>query len=231
MRNFVFIGSLLLFLAGCNGDSSETQRLNGPLASESEPEKTEEPFDLKVKKYEDPTRQSWQDPKFVLDELGDLNGKTVADIGSGTGYFTFQLASMADKVIAIDIEPRFLNYIEDRKFELSNTRVADKIETRLIEPNQPSLKESEVDVVLIVNSIAYIENRVDYLKKVYYGVKPGGRVVIVDYKLGELPVGPDDNLKVGINQLKKELQSAGFRISRTDISSLQYQYMITSIKS
>ena len=71
----------------------------------------EESFDLQVKKYEDPRRQNWQDPKFVIEALGNLENKSIADIGSGTGYFTFQLAVPAKKVIAIDIEQRFLNYI------------------------------------------------------------------------------------------------------------------------
>lgn len=227
MRPFALM-FISLFVLSCSSGGGENQRLKGPLATEPSPARTDEPFDLKVKKYEDPTRQSWQDPQFVLDELGDLTGKTVADIGSGTGYFTFQLAAMAEKVIAIDIEPRFLNYIEDRKFELSNSTIANRIETRLIEPNEPSLADEEADVVLIVNSIAYIDNRAQYLKKVRLGIKKNGRVVIVDYKLGDLPVGPEKNLKVGVEQLKKELEAAGFRISRTDTSSLQYQYMINS---
>ena len=140
------------------------------------------------------------------------------------------MAVMADKVIAIDIEPRFLNYIEDRKVELSNSSIADKIETRLIEPNEPALASEEVYAALIVNSVAYIDNRVAYLRKVLQGIQPEGRLVIVDYKLGDLPVGPDEDLKIGIDELKKELEQAGFVIAKTDTASLQYQYILTSTR-
>ena len=222
---------LLLLSSACSGEESRKQERRKPLDQSTTPTRSsEEPFDLKVKKYEDPTRQSWQDPQLVLDGLGDLNGKVIADIGSGTGYFTFQLANGASKVIAIDVEKRFLDYIEDRKFELSNTDIANKIETRLTQPNDPSLSEGEVDKVLIVNSYTYIPNRSDYLAKLRNGLKSGGQLLIVDYRLGDLPVGPDNSQKLSAKQVMTELENASFKSVRVDSISLQYQYMITSIK-
>ena len=65
----------------------------------------------------------------------------------------------AKKVIAIDIEQRFLNYIEDRKTEMYDKNLAAKIETRLTKPNDPMLVAEEVDIILVVNTISFIDNR------------------------------------------------------------------------
>ena len=56
-----------------------------------------------VAHFEDPTRAQWQKPDEVIASLGPLDGKTVADIGAGTGYFAFPIAKKAAKVMAIDI--------------------------------------------------------------------------------------------------------------------------------
>lgn len=221
---------LVIFFFSCSNSAEQKQKNIAQELADSIPTVYEEPFDLKVKKYEDPTRQSWQDPRLVLTELGDLTNKVVADIGSGTGYFTFQLAGAANKVIAIDIEQRFLDYIEDRKVELSNRSLANKIETRLTRPDNPSIAPAEVDNVLMVNTFSYIENRDDYLRKIRIGMKPEGMVVIVDYKPGDMPIGPDNDHKVSMDQVIKELRGASFKVIRADSVSLQYQYIITSIR-
>jgi SAM-dependent methyltransferase len=185
-------------------------------------------FDVLIEEYEDTDRGEWQNPALVLDKLGDLEGKVVADLGSGTGYFTFRMASLAEKVIAIDIEQRFLDYIEERKLEVA-PRVANIIETRLTVENDPNLIADEVDAILMVNVYYYLKKRVDYMKKVHASLKSGGKLVLVDFKPGELPLGPLDN-KVAPSQVLSDLKKAGFNNLNIDTSSLQYQYIINGTK-
>src|SRR5256885_9385708 len=64
-------------------------------------------FDKLVARFEDPSRAQWQKPDEIIAGLDPLDGKTVADIGAGTGYFAFPIAKKAAKVIAIDIDKRF----------------------------------------------------------------------------------------------------------------------------
>lgn len=220
---------ILVFILSCSTDSEKQQRSMLP-PQDTTGQNKKESFDLQVRKWEDPTRQAWQDPKFVIEALGDLNDKTIADIGSGTGYFTFQLAVSARKVIAIDIEQRFLNYIEDRKSEMYDRTLAEKIETRLTTPTTPSLNAEEVDVVLLVNTIGYISNRSEYLHDVKNGMIPSGRLVIVDYKEGRMPVGPDEGNKVSEKEVRNSLQMAGFIVDSIDTKSLQYQYLVKAHK-
>ena len=185
-------------------------------------------FDLLVRNYEDPDRKNWQNPQLVIEKLGDLSGKTIADIGAGTGYFTFRLAPFAQKVIAIDIDSRFLSYIEDKRDE-SPEEIYEKIEIRLSQPEDPLLNNSETDIVLIVNTFHFINNRIDYLKKIKQGIREGGKLVIVDFKEGSMPVGPSEDTKILPSTAIDEVMKAGFGDVNVDLISLQYQYIIIAM--
>jgi SAM-dependent methyltransferase len=174
-------------------------------------------------------RENWQKPQMVISRLGDLSDKVVADIGAGTGYFSMPLARKAKKVIAIDIEQQFLDYI-NRRLRNSPDHKSLNIETRLTREDDPNLQTAEADLVLIVNTYAYISNRVAYFTKVWKGLKPDGRLVIVDFKKEPLPVGPDMEDKLDAKQVSAELDSAGFRTVTVDYTSLDYQYTLTAEK-
>jgi len=111
-------------------------------------------FDQLVARFEDPARAEWQKPEKTIASLGPLDGKTVADIGAGTGYFSFPIAKKAAKVIAIDIDQRFLDCINQKKQTL---KIGANLETRLTTPDSSGLKTGEADMVLIVDTNHHIE--------------------------------------------------------------------------
>jgi 2-polyprenyl-3-methyl-5-hydroxy-6-metoxy-1,4-benzoquinol methylase len=180
-------------------------------------------FHALVAHFEDPARAQWQKPGEVIASLGSLEGKTVADIGAGSGYFSFPLAKKAAKVIAIDIDQRFLDYIEQKK---RTQKVGTNVETRITAPDSPGLKPGEADVVLIVDTYHHIENRIDYFKKLKKDLAKDGVLVIVDYKKEKTPPGPPVELRVAQESVEAELKSAGFTIVNTDRDLLPYQYII-----
>jgi SAM-dependent methyltransferase len=186
-------------------------------------------FESLVADYESKDRGIWQKPDMVIALLGDLEGKTVADIGAGTGYFTFRLLSKAQKVIGIDIDPRFIDYLDSVKVRMPE-RYRTHFESRLAKPEDPMLKPGEADAVMIVNTYGYIENRVQYLKSLRNGLSPGARLLIIDFKKNNLPVGPPDEFKVSLGQLQKELLSAGFAVEKIDTEALDYQYIVLAKK-
>lgn len=169
-------------------------------------------------------RASWQQPAFIVGKLGELEGKKVADIGSGTGYFTFQLAHNKAKVIAIDIDKEMLAFIDTYKSDISSD-----IETRHAEPNNPMLSTGEVDKVLIVNTIGYIDNLAVYLKTLREGITKGGLLVISDYKAPDehVPTPSTDKI-VSVVKLNQDLLEAGYVNIVVDDSTLQYQYVVTA---
>ena len=186
-------------------------------------------FESLVADYEDKNRGIWQKPELVISFLGDMKGQTVADIGAGTGYFTFRLVPKAEKVIAIDIDPRFINFLDSVRVRLPEV-YRDRFESRLAKYDDPLLKPEEADNVVIVNTYAYIENRVQYLQTLSKGMVPGGKLLIIDFKKNNLPVGPPNEYKISLSQVEREMTAAGFIVTKVDKDVLDYQYIILAQK-
>lgn len=186
-------------------------------------------FENLVADYENKDRGIWQKPNMVISLLGNLEDKTVADIGAGTGYFTFRMVPKAKKVIGIDIDERFISFLDSMKVRLPET-YQKRFEARLAKPDDPLLRPEEADAVVIVNTYGYIQNRVQYLNTLIKGISPGGRLLIIDFKKNNIPVGPPDEFKVALSQVERELQAAGFAIEKIDKDALDFQYIVIASK-
>ncbi|MBL7816935.1 MAG: class I SAM-dependent methyltransferase [Saprospiraceae bacterium] len=177
--------------------------------------------------WESRDRLVWQKPDMVIRRLGDLSQKTVADLGAGTGFFAFRLVPLAKKTIALDIDPRFITFMDSAKKEM-NSELRNRFEARLVDVDNAKLKKGEADAVIIVNTYMYISDRVTYMQHLRQGISKGGMVLIVDYKEKNIPVGPPTNAKVPLSVVEKELKQAGFKNIKSDDTSLDYQYIITA---
>lgn len=183
-------------------------------------------FDNLVHHFDNPERDKWQKPDLVIAKLGDISNKIIGDIGSGTGYFSFRLAKKAKKVIAIDVDKRFQEFIAEKKKKEKVTN----LETRLVAYDDPHLKDGELDIIITVNTYHHINDRVAYLKKCLKGMKKEGVFFIVDFKKEELDVGPPLDHKIAEKKAVEELKKAGFKNITVDRTSLAYQYMIKAEK-
>jgi SAM-dependent methyltransferase len=220
---------LSLSLSGCwnNGPDPTKEFIEGSSTNDSsdQPGMSDD--------YSNTNRMIWQKPELVLNRMGDISNKVVADIGAGTGFFALRLTPMAKKVIAIDINQNLINVLDSiRTVELSNED-QNKLETRLADPNDPHLGPNEADVVLLVNTYLYLSDRVEYLKNVKRGIAPGGKIIIVDVKRQRLPQGeflPPQSIRVPQHQVEEELEQAGFQLLNSDDTSLIHQYMVVAQK-
>ncbi len=183
-----------------------------------------------LEKVDDEGRIVWQKPEEVVKLLGDISDKTIVDIGAGSGYFTFRFALKAKKVIAIDIDPDMIKIIETFKQQLPS-EIQNKIETRLALPNDPKIKANEADVIIIINTIGYIEKRVEYLKKLYKSLPEKGQIFILDFKTKNIPINaPPMEYRVPIGTLETELTGIGFKIIASDDRTLDYQFILRAEK-
>lgn len=171
--------------------------------------------------FDDPERENWQMPLTLLLFLGISRGETVADIGAGTGYFTRYLVSSVSPtgaVYAVDIEPALLDHLMARE----------DITTKLVipvvaEPDDPKLPAGEVDLIVLLNTWHHIGKRSKYLKLLEASLSPSGRVAIVDFRLGDFPVGPPDSKKLSREKVLAEFGKAGWRLVAETVA-LPYQY-------
>ena len=185
---------------------------------------------LPLPKNENKNREKWQKPEAVVSMMGDMRGKTVADIGAGTGYFTFRIALKAQKVIAIDIVKEYLEILDNLKEKLPED-IQKRIETRLATEDNPMLKQEETDLVVMINTLSYISDKLDYLKTVKKALKPGGKIFIVDFKMKNLPIeAPDKSQRIPMYELENMLAKAGYHNIQSDDTTLDFQYIVAGYK-
>lgn len=190
--------------------------------------KAPERFDELVQVPEDEQRNEWQNPDIIIDLLQPLEGKVVADLGAGTGYFSFLLAAEGATVIAIDINKAALDYIREHQQMVQPS--SRHIECRLTTVSETALKPNEVEQVLLVNTYPYLQDRVQYLQKLKLGMKPGTQLMIVDFKDEDSSFSPASQFRLAARIVLEELKSAGFENIKQDLESLQFQYIITARK-
>ena len=231
---------LIALLSGLMACGNATDQTTGPpdpfqedttLVNDTLSDEEESTFEEKLASYESKDRVFWQKPDLVIDRLGDLSQKTVADIGAGSGYFARRLAHKAKRVIAIDIDEQFINFMDSIKRVELPAEVQSRFETRLAEPEDSRLLKEEADVVILVNTYIYIPNRVKYLSHLKEGMKKGGMIVIVDFKKKRMPIQtPPDELRLPLHQVENELEEAGYNWLTSDDTSLDFQYIVIAQK-
>ena len=181
-----------------------------------------------VNVFEEPGREQWQKPKEVIEWLGQgksWEGKTVADIGAASGYFTRAWARSVGPrgwAIAVEIEPGFFAPIH----KLARQEGLNNVLTAQCGPHSPGLPEASVDVVFICDTLHHIQQRSDYYREVKRALKPGGCLAVVEFiKDKQLPFGPKNSERISTSELVSELQEAGFT-TRTNETLLPYQYVV-----
>lgn len=177
-----------------------------------------------IKCLEDPGRDGWQKPEEVIAQLGLKQGEMVADLGAGSGYFTVRLARAVGpngKVYAVDIDAQMLEYIERR----AKDEELDNIETILADPHDPKLGSSSVDMIFICDVLHHISDRGKYYSLLARALKPGGRLVNIDFHKRELPIGPPVEHKLAKQDVAREVKPAGFHLTK-EFDFLKYQYFL-----
>lgn len=173
---------------------------------------------------DDPARDEWQKPDEVVTALGLNLGDIVADVGSGSGYFTVRLApnvGSRGKIYAVDISHDMVRHLDQRVKEAGLENVV----SVLADPDNPLLPSGAIDVVFICDTWHHVERRPAYLARLRAALKPDGRLVIVDFHERDLPVGPPREMKLSRDEVVQEAGQAGFRLAQ-EHTFLPYQYFL-----
>ena len=177
-----------------------------------------------IASLEDPARDAYQKPDEVLKALDLRPGEVVADIGSGSGYFTLRFARAvgeSGRVYAVDVSPDMIRHLNRRLRDAGIRNVV----TILSDPDDPLLPDASVDRFVIVDTWHHIEDQPRYLGLLKRVLKPGGQIVHIDFKKQDLPVGPPPGMKIAREDLVKQMEAAGFRLAAEHVF-LPYQYFL-----
>lgn len=163
---------------------------------------------------ERPSRELEERPAAAVEALTLRPGDTVADIGAGTGYFSFRMAQKvpSGKVLAVDIQPEMLTLIEAQKEKTGISNV----EPIQGSPDNPNLPTQSVDLALMVDAYHEFEYPQEMMQGIATALKPGGRVVLAEYR-AENPFILIKRLhKMSEAQAKKEMAAVGLSWLKTD---------------
>ena len=174
-----------------------------------------------AKIFDDPKRDAWQKPAEVIKALELKSDAVVADIGAGTGYFSARLARavMNGRIYAIDIEPDMVKHLGER----ARREGLKNMSAVTAAPDDPRLP-GKADVILLVNAYHHVDDRERYFGRLAEALKPGGRLVILDFRM-DSPVGPPKSGRMEPQRVKTELARAGFEL-REEHAFLPYQYFL-----
>jgi len=173
---------------------------------------------------DDPKRDDYQKPHEVIKALDLKPGEAIADIGAGSGYFAFRLARHvgdAGRVYAVDVSPDMIVHLNRRIRDLQVKNVV----SILSAPDDPLLPDASIDRFFICDTWHHIGDHPRYLALMKKMLKPGGRVVMVDFMKAETPVGPPIEMRISRDDLLREMESNGFRLV-TEHTFLPYQYFL-----
>jgi SAM-dependent methyltransferase len=180
-------------------------RAQSSSAAPSAERKTSTPYSGDLSIFETPGRDKRLQINRVMDMLGIAPGKSVADIGAGSGWFTLRAARLvagSGTVYAVDINPEAIQYIVQRakKEQLQN------IKPILSRPDDPQLPASSVDAVLLLKTYHEIANPIVLLKNLRPSLKPGARIGIIDRN------GNGENHGVSKDVVVREASQAGYEL-------------------
>jgi ubiquinone/menaquinone biosynthesis C-methylase UbiE len=176
-----------------------------PQTAPAEPRKTSEPYKGDLSIFESPGRDERLQIDRVMDLLGISVGKSVADIGAGSGWFTVRAAKRVGGmglVYAVDINPEAVRYIEQRakKEKLLN------VKAMLSTADDPRLPANSIDAVLLLKTYHEIAHPVTLLKNLRVALRPGAKIGIIDRN------GDGENHGIGSEVIVHEANEAGYTL-------------------
>lgn len=178
-------------------------------------------------RFEIESREVYAQREAIVEACGLLPGMTVADIGAGTGLFTRLFSPKVGpdgRVIAVDISQRFLDHIRDRSRELDQPNV----DTLLCDPDSTRLPDSSVDLAFVCDTYHHFEFPQKTLASLHRALKPGGRLMVIDFRRVE-GVSTDwvmTHVRAGQEVFEAEIEQAGFKKVSEKTDLLRENYLL-----
>lgn len=155
------------------------------------------------------SRPEEENTDLAIVNLPITNSSVVADIGAGSGYYTFRIADKvsAGKVYAVEIQDNALTYLKERSKKLNYQHV------QVVRGNEksPNLPNNAIDMAIMVDVYHELLYPHEMLQAIRQSLKPNGKLLLIEYR-GEDPMVAIKKLhKMSVEQLDKELSTNGFR--------------------
>jgi arsenite methyltransferase len=215
MKTIILLAALCITLAG------------SALAEDQHQHRRPDDIKQYLEHLDSTERDRYQKPSEVIDALKLKPGLAIADLGSGSGYFTRRFVEAVTEtgmVYAVDVEPEMLTYAKESVIHMHIAYTAEFI---LAQPDNPKLPFASVDLLFVCNTIHHLEDRSKYFRDLRSSLKPGARIAIIDFypdeRSGDLGF-PKRHL-VARDTVFQEMAAAGYQLTR-EHSFLPKQYFL-----
>lgn len=171
-------------------------------------------------------RQTEEQPQKLMDALALKPTDTVADIGAGTGFISFQMASRLPqgKVLAVDLQPEMIEILQTRIKETKAFNVKPVLSTE----RDPNLSPSSIDLAIMVDAYHEFNYPHEMMMAIAQALKPQGRVALVEYRAEDPRVFIKPRHKMSQAQVRKEMAAVGLTWKETQSVLPQQHLMIFS---
>ena len=168
-----------------------------------------------------PERESEEKPAEVIKAMHLRGSEVVADLGAGSGYFTFRLAPKVNRVLAVELQDEMIATLRQRAAErkITNVQVVKGTEC------DPHLPPAGVDLVLMIDVYHELSCPFEVMTEVRKALKPAGRVMFVEYRKEDPGVAIKEVHKMSVAQLEKEMAAVKFRRLQT-VEVLPLQHIV-----
>lgn len=161
-----------------------------------------------------PEREQEERTDLLLKALDLKPTDVVADIGAGTGFFTFQMAPkvLKGKVLAVDIQPEMIEYLNEGKTKRKIANVQPVLGTE----SDPKLTANTVDLAILIDAYHEFSYPREMMSRIATSLKPGGRVALVEYRAEDPNVPIKELHKLSVAQATKEMKAVGLKLLKND---------------
>lgn len=169
-------------------------------------------------------REIEEEPETALNAIGIAPGSTVADVGAGSGYFAVRMARRVGaqgRVYANDLQPEMLAMLASR-LQKEGVRNVTLVQGTVDDPKLPA---ASIDLILLVDVYHEFSQPQIMLRRMREALKPGGRLVLLEYRKEDpsVPIRPEH--KMSVAEAKLEVEAEGYTLSRVD-SALPRQHIL-----
>ena len=196
---------IVLLLLACLVGPAQASWAQGSAAQPAQQRKTSTPYTGDLSIFESSERDEKLHINRVMDILSIARGKTVADIGAGSGWFTVRAAKRVTEsgvVYAVDINPEAVRHIADR----AKQEHLRNVKTVLSKADNPELPANTIDSVLLLKTYHEVANPIVLLRNLRTSLRPNARVGIIDRD------GNGEDHGVQKEVVLREAEQAGYRL-------------------
>ncbi|GAB3004164.1 class I SAM-dependent methyltransferase [Cyclobacterium sediminis] len=157
------------------------------------------------------SRSEEENTELAISNLPINENSNVADVGAGSGFYTFRIASKVPegKIYAVDIQQDALDYIKNKAIKQN----VDNVFTVLGTEKSPNLPEKTMDLVIMVDVYHELAFPKEMLQNIKKSLKPDGKLLLIEYRGEDPKVAIKPLHKMTVKQVKKELEANGFKLS------------------